>query len=273
MTYHLPTTPLEGKGALVIGASRGIGAEIARAYAAAGASVVLTARDERALLAVADDIGRSHPHARAIAVRTDVTSEDDVRAAVYRAVDEFGRLDVACNNAAAGPPPAPLADLALADFDRSVQTNLIGAFLGLKYEIGAMLENGGGTIVNIASTAPLEAVASLADYVATSATTHALIGLTKVAALDYAERGIRVNAVAPGPILTHKLERADERYQQPAAAAMPTRRIGLASEVADAVVYLSSERSSFATGTVLAVDGGKLAGTPTFQTQAQEVGA
>jgi NAD(P)-dependent dehydrogenase (short-subunit alcohol dehydrogenase family) len=270
MTYHLQTAPLEGKVALVMGASRGIGAEIARAYAAAGASVVLAARDERAMLTVADDIESHYPHARAIAVRTDVSSAADVRAAVHTAVDELGRLDVACNNAAGGPPPTPLADLELADFDRAVQTNLVGTFLGLKYEIEAMLSSGGGAIVNIASTAGLDAVAGLAGYVATK---HGLIGLTKVAALDYAERGIRVNAVAPGPILTHHLERAGERYRQAAAAAMPMRRIGQASEVADAVVFLSSERSSFVTGTVLAVDGGKLAGTPTFQAQAREAAA
>jgi NAD(P)-dependent dehydrogenase (short-subunit alcohol dehydrogenase family) len=271
--HHLPSNLLEGKVALVMGASRGIGAEIARAYAAAGAGVVLTARDEQALLAVADEIERSDPPARAIALRADVSSEDDVRAAVQVAVDEFGRLDVACNNAAGGAPPTPLAELELADFEQSIQTNLIGGFLGLKYEIAAMLANDGparGAIVNIASTAGLEGVANLAGY---SATKHALIGLTKVAALDYAEPGIRVNAVAPGPILTHHLERAGEKYQRMAAEAMPMRRIGLASEVADAVVWLSSQQSSFVTGTTLVIDGGKMAGTPPFSAKVREMEA
>jgi NAD(P)-dependent dehydrogenase (short-subunit alcohol dehydrogenase family) len=266
-----PTTPLEGKVALVMGASRGIGAEIARAYAAAGAGVVLAARDEQALLRVADEIEVAG--GRAIAVRADVSSEDDVRAAVRAAVDEFGRLDVATNNAAGGAPPTPLAELQLADFEQSIRTNLVGGFLGLKYEIAAMLENDGparGAIVNISSTAGLEGVASLAGY---SATKHGLIGLTKVAALDYAERGIRVNAVAPGPILTHHLERAGEKYQRMAAEAMPMRRIGLPSEVADAVVWLSSEQSSFVTGTTVVVDGGKMAGTPPFSAKAREMSA
>ncbi|MEN3284232.1 MAG: hypothetical protein V7607_5372 [Solirubrobacteraceae bacterium] len=266
-----PTTPLEGKVALVMGASRGIGAEIARAYAAAGAGVVLAARDEQALVRVADDIEGAGGHA--IAVRADVSSEDDVRAAVRAAVDEFGRLDVATNNAAGGAPPTPLAELQLADFEQSIRTNLVGGFLGLKYEIAAMLGNDGptrGAIVNISSTAGLEGVASLAGY---SATKHALIGLTKVAALDYAERGIRVNAVAPGPILTHHLERAGEKYQRMAAEAMPMRRIGLPSEVADAVVWLSSEQSSFVTGTTVVVDGGKMAGTPPFSAKAREMAA
>lgn len=266
-----PTTLLEGKVALVMGASRGIGAEIARAYAAAGAGVVLAARDEQALLRVADEIEGAGGHA--IAVRTDVSSEDDVRAAVHVAVDEFGRLDVATNNAAGGAPPTPLAELQLADFELSIRTNLVGGFLAIKHEIAAMLENDGparGAIVNISSTAGLEGVASLAGY---SATKHALIGLTKVAALDYAERGIRVNAVAPGPILTHHLERAGEKYQRKAAEAMPMRRIGLPSEVADAVVWLSSEQSSFVTGTTVVVDGGKMAGTPAFSAKAREMAA
>jgi NAD(P)-dependent dehydrogenase (short-subunit alcohol dehydrogenase family) len=263
--------PLDNKVALVLGASRGIGAEIARAYAAAGAGVVVAARDEQALLRVVDDIERAGGHA--IAVRADVSKEADVRAAVRAAVDEFGRLDVATNNAAGGAPPTPLADLTLAEFEQSIQVNLIGAFLALKHEIAAMLDNDGpvrGAIVNISSTAGLEGVANLAGY---SATKHALIGLTKVAALDYAERGIRVNAVAPGPILTHHLERAGEKYQRMAAEAMPVRRIGLPSEVADAVVWLSSQQSSFVTGTTVVVDGGKMAGTPPFSSKAKEMAA
>ena len=266
-----PTTLLEGKVALVMGASRGIGAEIARAYAAAGAGVVLAARDEQALLRVADEIEGAGGHA--VAVRADVSSEADVRAAVRVAIDEFGRLDVATNNAAGGAPPTPLADLQLADFEQSIRTNLVGGFLAIKHEIAAMLENDGpvrGAIVNISSTAGLEGVASLAGY---SATKHGLIGLTKVAALDYAERGIRVNAVAPGPILTHDLERAGEKYQRMAAEAMPMRRIGLPSEVADAVIWLSSEQSSFVTGTTVVIDGGKMAGTPAFSAKAKEMAA
>jgi NAD(P)-dependent dehydrogenase (short-subunit alcohol dehydrogenase family) len=257
--------PLEGKVALVMGASRGIGAEIARAYAVAGARVVLAARDEVALAAVVDDLTRRHGHA--IALRADVTSEDDVRRAVDCAVEEFGRLDVACNNAAGGAPPTPLADLELADFRRSIDVNLVGAFLGLKHQIAAMLESGGGAIVNIASTAALEGVATLAGYVATK---HAIVGLTKVAALDYADRGIRVNAVAPGPIRTHVMP---ERFVEAAALAMPMRRVGEPCEVAEAVVWLSSPRSAFVTGTTLVIDGGKLAGTPPFQAKAKEMAA
>jgi NAD(P)-dependent dehydrogenase (short-subunit alcohol dehydrogenase family) len=124
-----------------------------------------------------------------------------------------------------------------------------------------MLAGGGGAIVNMASTAGLDAVAGLAGYVSSK---HGVIGLTKVAALDYAQHGIRVNALAPGPILTDRLERAGEEAQRQAGAAMPMRRIGTPNEVAAAVVWLLSDQASFVTGAALPIDGGKLAGTPPF---------
>jgi NAD(P)-dependent dehydrogenase (short-subunit alcohol dehydrogenase family) len=134
----------------------------------------------------------------------------------------------------------------------------------MKHEIPAMLDAGGGAIVNMSSTAGLEAVGGLAAYAAAK---HGLEGLTKVAALDYADRGVRVNAVAPGPILTDNLIRAGAAAQQAAANAMPIRRVGQPDEVADAVVWLCSGEAGFITGTTLVIDGGKLAGTPPFQVQ------
>jgi NAD(P)-dependent dehydrogenase (short-subunit alcohol dehydrogenase family) len=134
----------------------------------------------------------------------------------------------------------------------------------MKYEIPAMLSNGGGAIVNMSSTAGIQGVGGLATYVAAK---HGLEGLTKVAALDYADRGVRVNAIAPGPILTDNLARAGAAAQQAAASAMPLRRIGQPEEVAAAVVWLCSEAAAFITGTTLLIDGGKLAGTPPFQVQ------
>lgn len=131
----------------------------------------------------------------------------------------------------------------------------------VKYEIPAMFATGGGAIVNVSSTTGIQAVSGLAAYVSTK---HGLEGLTKVAALDYAEAGIRVNAMAPGPILTDNLHWAGPAAQQAAAAAMPTRRIGPPTEIAAAAGWLCSDDAAFVTGTTLVIDGGKLAGTPPF---------
>jgi NAD(P)-dependent dehydrogenase (short-subunit alcohol dehydrogenase family) len=132
----------------------------------------------------------------------------------------------------------------------------------MRHEIPAMVELGGGAIVNTSSTAGLQGVGGLATYVAAK---HGLEGLTKVAALDYAAQGVRVNAVAPGPILTDNLVRAGTDAQQAAAAATPLHRVGQPEEVADAVIWLCSEHASFITGTTLVIDGGRLAGTPPFR--------
>ncbi len=247
--------PFQGKVALVAGASRGIGAATAQAFAAAGAAVVLGARDIAALEAVADGIVAGG--GRAIAVRADVADVDSMRDLVGRAVTSYGRLDMAFNNASGGPMPAPLADIDPGEFDQGIATNIRGTFLGMKFQIGAMLAGGGGAIVNMASVAGVNGTANLAAYVAGKA---GIIGLTKVAALDYADQGIRVNVVAPGPILTHHLEAAGPRAQQLAGQSTPMRRTGTAAEVARTVLWLCSAESSFITGTVIPIDGGQMAG-------------
>jgi len=247
--------PFQGKVALVAGASRGIGAATAQAFAAAGAAVVLGARDIAALEVVAGGIVAGG--GRAIAVRADVTDVDSMRGLVGRAVTVYGRLDMAFNNASGGPMPAPLADIDPGEFDQGIATNIRGTFLGMKFQIGAMLAGGGGAIVNMASVAGVNGTANLAAYVAGKA---GIIGLTKVAALDYADQGIRVNVVAPGPILTHHLEAAGPRAQQLAGQSTPMRRTGTAAEVARTVLWLCSAESSFITGTVIPIDGGQMAG-------------
>lgn len=146
-------------------------------------------------------------------------------------------------------------------FRSALAISLEGVFLSLKYELPAMLGAGGGSIVNVASTAGLDAVGGLAGYVSAK---HGVLGLTKVAALDYAAQNVRVNALCPGPILTDQLKAAGEEMQQRVGMAMPMRRIGLPAEVAAAAVWLCSEQASFITGTSLAIDGGKLAGAPPF---------
>lgn len=251
---------LEGRVAIITGASRGIGAATSRAFAAAGAAVALAARDEAALASLADQLLAGG--GRAIAVPTDVADPASVERLVDRTVGAFGRLDLAFNNAAGGGQgPTPLADLPVDAYDSAIAITLRGVFLSMRYEIPAMLEAGGGVIVNMSSTAGLEGVGGLAGYVSAK---HGVIGLTKTAALDYADRNLRVNALAPGPILTDNLERAGEDAQRLAALAMPMRRIGRPEEVAAAVVWLCSDQAAFITGATLPIDGGKLAGAAPF---------
>jgi NAD(P)-dependent dehydrogenase (short-subunit alcohol dehydrogenase family) len=257
------TARFAGKVALVTGASRGIGAAVVRAFSEAGAAVALAARDEEALDRVAGDLRGGG--GRALVVPTDVTDADAVVRMVERVVAEFGRLDFACNSAAGtGHPPTPLVEVPVEAFDSGLAVSLRGVFLAMKYELAAMLQSSGGVVVNISSTAGLQAVGGLAAYVAAK---YALEGLTRVAALDYADRGVRVNAVAPGPILTDHLARAGTSVQQAAAAAVPMQRVGQPDEVAGAVLWLCSEEARFMTGTTVVLDGGRLAGTPPFQVQ------
>jgi NAD(P)-dependent dehydrogenase (short-subunit alcohol dehydrogenase family) len=248
--------PFAGKVALIAGTSRGIGTATAEAFADAGAAVVVAGRDAGKLDEVAGGI--RDRGGQALAVTVDVADAGSVQRLVQRALDEYGRLDAAFNNATDGPPPTPLADIDPADFDRAVATNVRGTFLGLKYEIAAMLRTGGGAIVNMASLAGVQGVANLAGYVAGKA---GIIGLTKVAALDYADQGIRVNVVAPGPILTHHLETAGAEAQRLAGLSTPMQRLGRSEEVAAAVLWLCSDQSAFITGATIPIDGGQQAGT------------
>jgi NAD(P)-dependent dehydrogenase (short-subunit alcohol dehydrogenase family) len=241
--------------ALVAGASRGIGADTAKAFASAGYAVVLGARDTDALARVVDEIVAEG--GQAVAAATDVGDVASMRALVDLAVDTYGRLDAAFNNATDGPMPAPLADIDPEEFDLGIRVNVRGTFLGMKFEIPAMLATGGGTIVNMASVAGLQAMTNLSAYVTGKA---GIIALTRTAALDYADRGIRVNVVAPGPILTHHLQRAGAEAQRLAAESVPMARVGTTREIADTVLWLCSDQASFITGATIPVDGGQLAG-------------
>jgi NAD(P)-dependent dehydrogenase (short-subunit alcohol dehydrogenase family) len=176
---------------------------------------------------------------------------------VEQTVKKFGRLDVAFNNAGSGQMPTPLADISFEDFETGLKTNLYGAFLGMKYEIPAMLAVGGGAIVNMSSTAGLQGAPGMGPYAAGK---HGVVALTKAAALDYGKRNIRVNAIAPGPIVNEQMSHLGEERLQQIARFVPLGRLGRVEEVALAAVWLCSDEASFITGAVLSVDGGRLAG-------------
>jgi NAD(P)-dependent dehydrogenase (short-subunit alcohol dehydrogenase family) len=247
---------LQGKICLVLGASKGIGAATARAFGGAGATVVLASRGEGALNEVAEDIRAAG--ARALAVPADMGVEGQIVHLMARILETYGRLDVAFNNAGSGHFPASLADLEVADFDEAIRVSLRGTLMAMKYEIPPMLAQGRGAIVNMSSTAGLQGVRGMGAYAAAK---HGIVGATKSAALDYAAKGIRINAVAPGPILNDRISSLPPDRREPIARAVPLGRIGTPEDVAAAVVWLASDAAAFVTGTVVPVDGGRLAGS------------
>ncbi len=194
----------------------------------------------------------------AVFVSADVTRPGDVESMVARTVEQWGRLDCAVNNAGTTGPGALTHEYTLEDWNRTLALNLTGVFLCLKQEIPVMLEGGGGSIVNIASGAGLVGFAGLPAYVASK---HGVVGLTRAAALEYAKQGIRVNAICPGSTRTPMLESfmgGDPKIERTMTAGVPLGRLGRPEEIADAVVWLCSDASSFVVGHALAVDGGSV---------------
>ena len=251
----IPGDLLAGKVAIITGASRGIGAVTARVFAEAGAAVVLAARSEQALIALASAINDAG--GRALAVATDMGDPPAVAHLIQRTLDAYGRLDAAFNNAAETHMPSPLADLPLEDFDRVIHSGLRGVFLSMKYEIPALLASGGGAIVNMSSTAGAMGARRMSAYAAAK---HGVIGLTQSAALEYATAGVRINAIAPGPILNDRLRALTDEQRAPVARAVPMGRLGLPEEVAATAAWLCSDQASFLTGATIPIDGGRLAG-------------
>jgi NAD(P)-dependent dehydrogenase (short-subunit alcohol dehydrogenase family) len=245
---------LAGRVALVTGAGSGIGQASAAALAAAGASVVVADVDEDGARATAELITDSAGTAAAIAC--DVTSETDVDAAVAFAVERFGGLHLAHNNAGINAQPAFIADIDEADFDRVLAVDLTGVFLCMKAEITWMLEHGGGAIVNTSSGAGLIGYPTTGPYVAAK---HGVIGLTKTAALEYVRQNIRVNAVCPGTIETPfigDLVGGDDRARAALLRTQPGGAFGTPDDIANAVVWLCTDAAGFVTGIALPVDGG-----------------
>lgn len=247
---------LEDKLAIITGASRGIGAAAARLFAQEGATVVLAARSEAEMTPIVEEIKANG--GEAMAVKTDVADAASVEALIKRTLDAYGRLDIAFNNAGMNVGNKPIVEITEEEFDQVVAVNLKGVFLGMKYEIPAMLAGGGGAIVNMSSTAGLVGATGIAAYIASK---HGVVGLTKAAALEYASRNIRVNAIAPGPILTEKMERviaANAQVTEQINNAVPMGRMGGLAEVAEAAVWLCSDAASYVTGVTLPVDGGRV---------------
>jgi NAD(P)-dependent dehydrogenase (short-subunit alcohol dehydrogenase family) len=249
-----PIYNFEGQVALVTGASSGIGLAAAQGFAQAGASVVLADVNERALKAAVDEL-TSAGHV-ALAVSCDVSDEEQVAAMVDRAVERFGRLDMAFNNAGIQVPPSDAADEPLASYERVTAVNLRGVWACMKHELRQMREQGSGAIVNNSSLGGLVGLPTRASY---HASKHGVIGLTKSAALEYAPRGVRINAVCPGtidtPMVSTMLKTQADALRE-ILKEQPIARLGRADEIAGAVLWLCSPGASFVLGVALPVDGG-----------------
>lgn len=242
---------LRDKVAIVTGATAGLGKATAIAMAREGAAVMLAGRNVAEGEAVREEIRRAG--GRAVFEVVEIAEPEAIERMVARTIEAFGRLDLAYNNAGVESPSCPAHELDIADVKRSYDVNVHGILLSMKHEIPHMLRAGGGAIVNATSIWGLEASPGRAIYVSAK---HAVCGLTKTAALELANKNIRVNAVAPGPILTPMLLRDWKGKVDRAGGMVPMGRVGRAEEVADAVVWLCSERASFITGVILPIDGG-----------------
>src|SRR4051812_49364357 len=249
-----PTYDFSGRVALVTGAGAGMGLDTARAFAEAGASVVLADISEDAVRAAADEL-TAGGH-QALGVTCDVADEAQVAALVERTVDTFGRLDMAFNNAGIMIPVADAADEPSERFDRVMAVNLRDVWACMKHELRQMRAQGSGAIVNCSSLGGLVGNPGRASY---HATKHGVLGLTKSAALEYAPRGIRINAVCPGTIETpmvHEMVAKGELDVPTAVADQPIGRLGRGNEIAAAVLWLCSPGASLVLGVALPVDGG-----------------
>jgi NAD(P)-dependent dehydrogenase (short-subunit alcohol dehydrogenase family) len=245
---------LEGKVALVTGASRGIGKAIAGAFAAVGASVMLSSRKQDALVAAAADIGAGGGETAVFAANAG--EPDQIAACVAATVERFGRVDILVNNAATNPYMGRAIDIDLPRFDKTWQVNYRGPVVWAQEVWKASMEARGGSIVNIASIGGLSVERSIGHYNVTKA---ALIHLTRTLAADLAP-GVRVNAVAPGLVKTDMARALWEPAEDVIAARMPLRRLGEPSDIANATLFLTSDLGSWITGQTLVVDGGALLG-------------
>jgi NAD(P)-dependent dehydrogenase (short-subunit alcohol dehydrogenase family) len=241
---------------LVTGALTGIGRATALAFAEEGARIVVSGRhheEGRELVAEMRKLGTE-----AEFIHADVRREEEVRTLIDKTVERFGRLDVAINNAGTEGVPGPMIEQTPESYSATFDTNVLGTLLSMKHELRVMLAQGFGSIINMSSTFGQNGGAGASVYVASK---HAVEGLTKSAALEASGSGVRVNAVAPGPIDTGMLTRFTGSAERKARliAGVPLKRVGKPEEIAESIVFLSSDRASFITGATIAVDGGKTA--------------
>lgn len=245
---------LKGKTALVTGAGNGIGRTIALTYAAEGANVVVSDINDkwgRETTALIEKSG-----GRALYQRADTSRAEDHATLIEAARRAFGRLDVACNNAGVSGEFTPAADTTDAQWQRVIDINLSGVFYGVRAQIRAMLETGGGSIVNVSSIAGQIGIEGITPYTAAK---HGVVGLTKTVAWEYGKQGIRINAVGPAFINTTLVQNVPPDVREQLKAMHAVGRLGETQEVADLVAWLSSDKASFVTGSYYAVDGGYLA--------------
>ena len=247
---------LKDKVALITGGSSGIGRAVALAWAREGAKVVVSDVDRGGGEETVEQVRTAG--GEAIFIAADVGKPEECEALVRGAVEKFGRLDIACNNAGIGGPQAPTADYPLDGWAQVIGINLSGVFYGMKYQLPAMLKNGGGAIINMASILGAVGFAGAPAYAAAK---HGVVGLTQTAALEYSAQGVRINAVGPGFIHTPMISALEDNtaVNDMLVAAHPIGRLGRAEEVAELVLWLSSDKASFVTGAYYPVDGGYIA--------------
>ena len=247
---------MKNKVVLITGGLTGIGRATALAFAQEGASIVVSGRHDDQGQDLVEELRKLG--AEAEFVRSDVRHEDDVRTLVDKTVARFGRLDVAVNTAGTEGKPGPVTEQSAESYAATFDTNVLGTLLSMKHELRMMLAQGSGSIINISSTFGHTGGAGASIYVASK---HAVEGLTKSAALEASGSGVRVNAVAPGPIDTGMLTRFTGTGERKAGliAGVPLKRVGKPEEIAESIVFLASDKASFITGATIAVDGGKTA--------------
>ncbi len=245
---------LNNRTAIITGAGSGIGKAVALLMAAEGANIVVSDISEENGKEAVDELEQKG--AKAIFVKADSSSARDNEALVAAAVKEFGNLHIAVNNAGIGGPIGPTGEYPIEGWQKVIDINLNGVFYGMRYQIPAMLKAGGGSIINISSILGQAGTKGSAAYVASK---HGVVGLTKAAALDYADKKIRINAVGPGYVNTPLLSGMEDDARKALVGLHPIGRLGESEEIAELVLWLATEKASFVTGSYYAADGGYLA--------------